>query len=447
MSSVQVTVGSLEVERNGSGVASTAHGRVTPTLEAVLLASRSSEVRSRATQYARTMEAAGYGDVQSLLQGDEDDLDEMRQELEASGVPQMAAVSIRSMFSGDALSEAVQAMSVAAPAAPNTPIDGLCAHERVLTSEPSPTRVLPETSMRQVPDTPPGPGAQPVIASDNPLISPIVNASLLLPLHTYLLLLRLLPLTQLMRSPLFHRSPSPQAEQMAEAEAEAEARTCPRTRPTTCGASSNDRTTTRLGVTAIARSTAFQVMSAVGADRRRRPRFVVQPYKQPHELTYLTVVKFLQKLEEAHDQIGARKSDDLSFEELYRNSYALVLNKHGDALYECIGCFVHKYVRQCHTKNYKRMQVVAIMLRDTHMYLDRTYVVAQAKVKTYDRFERAFKARANVWARLRHAARIIGRIIVNGRRWQLGKDTIRYAPGGEGYEKCREDWVRRGGAE
>ena len=95
-----------------------------PTLEAVLSASPSTEVRSKATQYARTMEAAGYGDVQSLLQCDDGDLDEMRQELEANGVPQMDAASIMSMFSADALSEAIQAMSVAAPAAPSTtPVD------------------------------------------------------------------------------------------------------------------------------------------------------------------------------------------------------------------------------------------------------------------------------------------------------------------------------------
>ena len=97
---------------------------MTPTLEAVLSTSPSTEVPSKATQYARTMEAAGFGDVQSLLQCDDGDLDEMRQELEANGVPQMAAVSIRSMFSADTLSEAIQAMSVAAPAAPNTtPVD------------------------------------------------------------------------------------------------------------------------------------------------------------------------------------------------------------------------------------------------------------------------------------------------------------------------------------
>jgi hypothetical protein len=70
----------------------------TATLKDVLAACPSPEVRDNASQYAERMRASGFDNVESILGYDDDMMREMREELEAKGVPTIDAVTIVSML-------------------------------------------------------------------------------------------------------------------------------------------------------------------------------------------------------------------------------------------------------------------------------------------------------------------------------------------------------------
>lgn len=111
----------------------------------------------------------------------------------------------------------------------------------------------------------------------------------------------------------------------------------------------------------------------------------------------------------AIDEIYARNASQLSFEELYRQAYNLVLHKHGALLYErvtesmtthlletveqlkaCQGCLL-----QAMADAWKDHQMTASMIRDILMYLDRTFVVQQKRRPVYELGLHLF--RVTVW--------------------------------------------------
>lgn len=71
-----------------------------------------------------------------------------------------------------------------------------------------------------------------------------------------------------------------------------------------------------------------------------KPKFVITPFRQPAAMDEEYIERIWATLESAIRLIFAHKASGLSFEELYRNAYNMVLHKHGARLYsgltECI---------------------------------------------------------------------------------------------------------------
>lgn len=101
-------------------------------------------------------------------------------------------------------------------------------------------------------------------------------------------------------------------------------------------------------------------------------------------------------LKVAIQEIQRKNNSGLSFEELYRNAYTMVLNKHGEKLYngliEVVQEHLEKKVRkdvleslnnqflQTLNSAWKDHQTSMTMIRDILMYMDRVYV-AQNKIE------------------------------------------------------------------
>jgi cullin 3 len=106
-----------------------------------------------------------------------------------------------------------------------------------------------------------------------------------------------------------------------------------------------------------------------------------------------------EQLKKAIQQIHDHDASQLSFEELYRNAYNLVLHKHGEMLYGgvCRAVRDHltdvakKVIRASDglllrelAKEWEDHQQTMMMVRDILMYMDRTYVTQQKKKPIYD---------------------------------------------------------------
>ncbi|RLN72917.1 hypothetical protein BBJ28_00016468 [Nothophytophthora sp. Chile5] len=104
-------------------------------------------------------------------------------------------------------------------------------------------------------------------------------------------------------------------------------------------------------------------------------------------------------LRTAIHEIFSHNASLLSFEELYRNSYNLVLHKHGDLLYNGVVGVITEHLEQAAltvaavsddmmlvalNDQWLDHQVVMTMVRDILMYMDRTYVTQKRKVPVYD---------------------------------------------------------------
>ena len=83
----------------------------------------SPEVRDKASLYADIMCASGFDNVESILGYDDDNLQEMREELERNGVPTITAVTIVSMLEADTLIKALQTLpgTLTTPPHPHAP--------------------------------------------------------------------------------------------------------------------------------------------------------------------------------------------------------------------------------------------------------------------------------------------------------------------------------------
>lgn len=103
-------------------------------------------------------------------------------------------------------------------------------------------------------------------------------------------------------------------------------------------------------------------------------------------------------LAKAIDEIYNRNASKLSFEELYRNAYNLVLHKHGTLLYEGVTDKLNFHLTDTaeHLANvpdtslleelsttWTEHQITMIMVRDILMYMDRTYIQQQRRRPVY----------------------------------------------------------------
>jgi len=105
------------------------------------------------------------------------------------------------------------------------------------------------------------------------------------------------------------------------------------------------------------------------------------------------------QLGRAIDEIHNRNASQLSFEELYRNAYNLVLHKHGSLLYEGVTEKISLHLSNIaestaaspeaslleHTSEaWSNHRMTMVMVRDILMYMDRTYVVQHKKRPVYE---------------------------------------------------------------
>ncbi|VEU39797.1 unnamed protein product [Pseudo-nitzschia multistriata] len=103
-------------------------------------------------------------------------------------------------------------------------------------------------------------------------------------------------------------------------------------------------------------------------------------------------------LAKAIDEIYNRNASKLSFEELYRNAYNLVLHKHGTLLYEGVTEKINSHLTETaeHLSNvpdtslleelsttWSEHLITMIMVRDILMYMDRTYIQQQRRRPVY----------------------------------------------------------------
>lgn len=104
-------------------------------------------------------------------------------------------------------------------------------------------------------------------------------------------------------------------------------------------------------------------------------------------------------LKAAIQEIHAENASALSFEELYRFAYQLVLHKHGEMLYNGVSntlsdhlSTVASHVAEAHDarllhvlqEQWQKQKVTLKMIHDILMYMDRVYVTQEKKMSIYD---------------------------------------------------------------
>jgi len=132
----------------------------------------------------------------------------------------------------------------------------------------------------------------------------------------------------------------------------------------------------------------------------RGQRFTIQPFRHAFQMDEEHADKTWKTLHDAIQEIHKQNASGLSFEELYRNAYNMVLHKFGDKLYNGLVETITLHLRavaaevaqandeellQSLKEKWDKHRRSVIMIRDILMYMDRTYVVAQKQMPVYDR--------------------------------------------------------------
>mmetsp|Transcript_32787 Transcript_32787/g.101575 ORF Transcript_32787/g.101575 Transcript_32787/m.101575 type:complete len:147 (+) Transcript_32787:82-522(+) len=116
-------------------------------------------------------------------------------------------------------------------------------------------------------------------------------------------------------------------------------------------------------------------------------RLLIKPFRPHCQMNADQAREIWRSLRVAISEIYDRNASVLSFEELYRNAYNLVLHKHGDLLYDGVKELVESQLRAVADivvaspdeqllnqicKGWREHQVTMVMVRDILMYMDRT---------------------------------------------------------------------------
>lgn len=121
-------------------------------------------------------------------------------------------------------------------------------------------------------------------------------------------------------------------------------------------------------------------------------------------------------LRHAIHQIHQHNASSLSFEELYRNAYNLVLHKYGELLYNgvqgvvadhlkvvaqsCIECPSDRLLEEL-KKQWDDHKTTMVMIRDILMYMDRNFVTQYKKVPVYEMGLMIFREKVSGHARVK----------------------------------------------
>ena len=148
--------------------------------------------------------------------------------------------------------------------------------------------------------------------------------------------------------------------------------------------------------------------------------FSIQSFRQQQGIDHAAAQRLWTSLRTAIGQIYNQNASSLSFEELYRNAYNLVLHKHYDLLYEGVrGAFrehlLVSLVDIVETSNEDMLQILVSvwafhkvafnMIKDILMYMDRAYCTPRKKAPVYtlalQMFREVIIYHASVRSRLR----------------------------------------------
>eukprot|EP00753_Platysulcus_tardus_P005775 PLAT13692.1.p1 GENE.PLAT13692.1~~PLAT13692.1.p1 ORF type:complete len:740 (+),score=386.09 PLAT13692.1:52-2271(+) len=136
---------------------------------------------------------------------------------------------------------------------------------------------------------------------------------------------------------------------------------------------------------------------------KRKPgkkKLVIRPFRARATIDSSSSDSIWELLKSAIREIYAHNASNLSFEELYRNAYNLVLHKHGEKLYNGVVGEVRAHLRAVASEltgttaadelaslaaAWNDHKVTMTMIRDILMYMDRVYVVQHNRTIIYDR--------------------------------------------------------------
>lgn len=130
-----------------------------------------------------------------------------------------------------------------------------------------------------------------------------------------------------------------------------------------------------------------------------KKRFTIKPFRNYVQMDMMVARNTWSSLADAMDEIHNRNASSLSFEELYRNAYNLVLHKHGSLLYDGVTDKITNQLLKTaeHLANvpdsslleevatsFREHSITMVMIRDILMYMDRTYVDQNRKRPIYE---------------------------------------------------------------
>eukprot|EP00658_Telonema_sp_P-2_P018783 TRINITY_DN17359_c0_g1_i2.p1 TRINITY_DN17359_c0_g1~~TRINITY_DN17359_c0_g1_i2.p1 ORF type:complete len:166 (-),score=37.23 TRINITY_DN17359_c0_g1_i2:3-500(-) len=122
-------------------------------------------------------------------------------------------------------------------------------------------------------------------------------------------------------------------------------------------------------------------------------KFTIKPYAATSQMNQTSAFETWEALDAAITQIHRQDSGQLSYEELYRKAYHMVLYKHGHVLYAKLKEKVTSYLKEVsHSlagvdssaslltaigQRWGDHKLAMGMIRDILMYMDRTYIVKE----------------------------------------------------------------------
>ncbi|XP_077580980.1 cullin-3-B-like [Stigmatopora nigra] len=132
----------------------------------------------------------------------------------------------------------------------------------------------------------------------------------------------------------------------------------------------------------------MRIMASLKTEAKKEAKMRIRAFPMTMDEKY--VENIWAALKNAIQEIQRKNNSGLSFEELYRNAYTMVLHKHGEKLYaglrevvtehlinkvrqDVLKCLNNKFL-QILNQEWNDHQTATIMIRDILMYMDRVYV-------------------------------------------------------------------------
>jgi len=151
-------------------------------------------------------------------------------------------------------------------------------------------------------------------------------------------------------------------------------------------------------------------------------KFAVKPFTSRKLMDASEAQRTFQTLEHGIHQIYKKKESEMSFEEHYRHGYNLVLNKHGDMLYNGLSDIIRRNLKEekeslLQTPNdellarlaniWSEHKVIYTVIRDVMMYVDRSYVSQHRKAPVFTMAVLIFRSEILYHAELRERVRYL----------------------------------------